>query len=270
MRGDRGRFHCFFGHHHGRHIRLAHADDLAGPWTIHRSGVVPHSSVPAFNLPDGHVASPEAILDGEHLTLFVHGALTPEAHADYDCPLPRGGSQATVALQSTDGIAFATPSPILAPFYLRLFQHGDWYGISWGGLLLRAADGLRRPFDPSHRITLEHTIRHVAIDRHPDGRTLVYFTVTGACPESILRGRLDTAGDWTTWQLVDIEEVRRPTATWEGADLVAEPSSKGAAFEPANALRDPAVLRVGDEAWLLWSVAGEQGIAVGRIVEGGA
>ena len=36
MRGDRGRFHCFFGHHHGRHIRLAHADDLAGPWTVHR------------------------------------------------------------------------------------------------------------------------------------------------------------------------------------------------------------------------------------------
>ena len=48
-----------------------------------------------------------------------------------------------------------------------------------------------------------------------------------------------------------------------------EPSSKGAAFEPANALRDPAVFRVGEEAWLLWSVAGEQGIAIGRIVEGG-
>lgn len=268
MRGDRGRWHCYFGHHHGQHIRLAHADDLAGPWTIHAPGVIPHTSVPAFAVPDGHVSSPEAVLDGHRLILFVHGVLTAEAHAGYDCPLPQGVNQATVALTSTDGITFAPPSPILSPFYLRVFSHrGQWYGISWGGLLSHAADGLMHPFTPSHPIAPGQTIRHIAIDQHPDGRVLIYFTRIGDCPESIMRGRLDTTGDWTTWHLVDLEAVRRPTAAWEGADLPAETSRRGAILGPSNALRDPAIYRDGDSAWLLWSVAGEQGIAIGRIVE---
>jgi hypothetical protein len=35
-----GRYYLYFAHHDGRYIRLAYADDLDGPWKIHRPGVL--------------------------------------------------------------------------------------------------------------------------------------------------------------------------------------------------------------------------------------
>ena len=34
-----GRYYLYFSHHKGTFIRLAYADDLKGPWKIHRPGV---------------------------------------------------------------------------------------------------------------------------------------------------------------------------------------------------------------------------------------
>src|SRR5215831_8994742 len=35
-----GRYYMYFAHHSGRFIRLAYADSLRGPWTIHEPGVL--------------------------------------------------------------------------------------------------------------------------------------------------------------------------------------------------------------------------------------
>ena len=35
-----GRYYLYFAHHKGKHIRLAYADDIAGPWKIHEPGVL--------------------------------------------------------------------------------------------------------------------------------------------------------------------------------------------------------------------------------------
>jgi hypothetical protein len=37
------------------------------------------------------------------------------------------------------------------------------------------------------------------------------------------------------------------------------------AVDPVNELRDPAVFELDDQLWLLYSVAGEQGIALARL-----
>ena len=34
-----GRYYCYFAHHAGSFIRLAYADDMAGPWEIYDPGV---------------------------------------------------------------------------------------------------------------------------------------------------------------------------------------------------------------------------------------
>ena len=46
-----------------------------------------------------------------------------------------------------------------------------------------------------------------------------------------------------------------------------KPSSRGAIDEPAHQLRDPAIYREGDDTFLLYSVAGEQGIAIARLTD---
>ena len=38
--GRRGAYHLYFAHHKGRSIRLAHANDLAGPWRMHPDPVL--------------------------------------------------------------------------------------------------------------------------------------------------------------------------------------------------------------------------------------
>ncbi len=53
---------------------------------------------------------------------------------------------------------------------------------------------------------------------------------------------------------------------YEGAELPAAPSSRGIVTEKERQLRDPAIFREGDETYLLYAVAGEQGIAIARVV----
>ena len=36
-----GRYYLYFAHHDGRYIRLAYSDELPGPWTTYRDGVLP-------------------------------------------------------------------------------------------------------------------------------------------------------------------------------------------------------------------------------------
>ena len=36
-----GKYYLYFADHKGRYIRLAYADELAGPWRIHVSGTLP-------------------------------------------------------------------------------------------------------------------------------------------------------------------------------------------------------------------------------------
>lgn len=117
-------------------------------------------------------------------------------------------------------------------------------------------------FDPEDN---DRRIRHVAVDTEPDGAIRVYYTCSYDQPEHIARARLVTEGNWSEWFLTEAEPIRFPSENWEGADLPQTISRNGAAHQPEHALRDPAVYREGDRLYLLWSVAGEQGIAIGEL-----
>jgi hypothetical protein len=87
----------------------------------------------------------------------------------------------------------------------------------------------------------------------------------GEAPERILHATIDLAGDWTTWRETAPVEVLRPARPWEGADLPVEPSRRGSVDVPVNQLRDPAVYEEEGRVYLLYSVAGERGIALARV-----
>ena len=76
-----GKYYLYFAHHKGKYIRLAYADDLAGPWKIHAPGTLKVEDCICKDSPVGtgesvrhkgaensddnvqHVASPDIIID---------------------------------------------------------------------------------------------------------------------------------------------------------------------------------------------------------------
>src|SRR5208282_2775151 len=76
-----GRYYLYFGHHQGRFIRMAYADDLRGPWKIHEPGVLDVKDTALYRpQPDPrpwytHVASPEVVVDeaNKRIVMQVHG-----------------------------------------------------------------------------------------------------------------------------------------------------------------------------------------------------
>jgi hypothetical protein len=247
-----GRYYLYFAHHGGQFIRLACADDLAGPWRVHRPGALSLDDCPCR----GHVASPDVHVDAaaRQIRMYYHGVT--------------GRGQETFLATSDDGLSFSSAGPEpLAPFYLRAFEHeGTWYGLAKagneGGVLVRSPDGLA-PFEI--RPSFLPNMRHAAVRRVGPRRVEVFFSRAGDCPERILRAGLDLAGDWRHWQLGPFEEVLAPERTWEGADLPAEPSSWGAVHERVRQLRDPAIFTEAGRTFLLYSIAGERGIAIAEL-----
>src|SRR5262245_46433162 len=113
-----GRFYLYFAHHDGRYIRLAYADDLAGPWRTHEAGAL---SLPQSGFA-GHVASPDVHVDERRreIRMYFHGADEPSGPGPRERPgvLPRppdgglAGQHSRVAL-SRDGLAFAARPELL-------------------------------------------------------------------------------------------------------------------------------------------------------------
>jgi hypothetical protein len=245
-----GAYYLYFASHHGKGIRLAWAEGLAGPWRIHPRSVLALEATAAR----GHIASPDVIVDeGRHeVRMYFHGPLRADP-----------GKQATFAASSPDGLSFtASPRPI-APPYLRVFPHrGCEYGIArgptrgGGAVLVRSCDG--KPFVAGP--ALLPRMRHAAVVRRGERLWVVYSRI-GDAPERLLLSTLTLRGEWGRWIATSPVELLRPERPWEGASLPVEPSTEGAAREPRHELRDPALLADGGRLYLFYSVAGERGIA---------
>ena len=84
-------------------------------------------------------------------------------------------------------------------------------------------------------------------------------------PERILFSTIDISVDWQNWQATESIEILRPEHPWEGADAPLEPSIRSVAYGHVNQLRDPAIFVENDHIYLLYSVAGESGIAIAEV-----
>jgi hypothetical protein len=61
--------------------------------------------------------------------------------------------------------------------------------------------------------------------------------------------------------------VLAPETAYEGAGLPLAPSEGGKIDGPARQLRDPAIFEEDGQTYLLYAVAGEQGLAIARLIE---
>ena len=68
------------------------------------------------------------------------------------------------------------------------------------------------------------------------------------------------------WNATEPVEVLRPEKEWEGGNLPLQPSSRSAINIPVNQVRDPAVFEENGKFYLLYSVRGENGIAIADLL----
>ena len=257
--GALGRYYLYFADHRGTYIRLAWADALEGPWTTHEPGVLdladshfPTTCPPCA--PPGayvHIASPDVhvVDERQEIVMYIHGR--------------DAGRQVTRAAVSRRRPALRgearDPGAAVLP---RLPARR---------LLVRPGHARRRVPVPGRPLRLRGGAdavqpRHAALGPPEAGRLAArVLYAAGRRPEHVLQSRIDLAGDWLTWSETPPVEVLRPERDWEGAGLPVEPSRGGAIDVPVNQLRDPAIYEEDGRAWLLYTVAGERGIALAEV-----
>lgn len=242
-----GRYYCYFAHHQGAFIRLAYADDVAGPWSVYGPGVL--------DLRDSffseHIASPDAHVDHERreVRLFYHG-----------CCVATPPTQVTRAATSRDGVRFQAREEVLGLSYWRGFRWRDhYYGLAMPGTFSRSRDPHTGYAEGP--TLFPPTMRHAAVQVVSD--TLrVFWTNVGDAPERILLSTVALTDDWSTWKASAPVPVLEPETAYEGAHLPLAPSERGVIYTPARQLRDPCIFEDEGRVWLFYVVAGEQGIAV--------
>ena len=276
-----GAYYLYFADHKGSYIRLAYADVLTGPWTVHPPGSLQLAdslfpTEPPEVSPED-LARVEARFKGRNLghdalheMTAVHIA-SPDVHVDdeartiimYFHGLEGPGVQVTRVATSPDGIRFEARPEVLGKTYLRAFRHeGMTYAMAMPGQFYRSTDGFTA-FEEGP-LLFNPDMRHAALLLRGD-TLYVFWTQVAQVPERILLSTIDVAGDWRSWRDSDPVEVLRPERDWEGADAPLEPSVRSTAYGHLNQLRDPAVYVEDGRVFLLYAVAGESGIGLAEV-----
>jgi hypothetical protein len=254
-----GRYYLYFAHHGGKFIRLAYADRLEGPWKIHEAGTLRLEEAPRCH---DHVASPDVHVDEARREILMY----------FHCPSGTAGSvdiaeQHTFVAASRDGLRFTADAQPLGPAYFRVFRRGEhYYALVRAGVLLRSRD-MRTPFEPGPTLVppdAGRILRHAAVEMRGDVLR-VYYSRIGDEPERILVSEVTLGADWTQWRASAPATVLRPDRGYEGADRPLEPSKPDEAPGRVRQLRDPAIFREGGRTYLIYSIAGESGLAVAEL-----
>lgn len=260
-----GKYYLYFAHHDGKYIRLAYADKLEGPWKIHKPGVLQISVYPELSALS-HIASPCAIVDAEKkvIRLYAHRGGMSKAEKD---GAEDGGS---LVATSSDGLGFTIQPGRIPAQYHSIFRYGSfWYSIAKGGASFRSADGMkdfapiRLAFPPRDH---PNRPRHCAALVHGDTLFVVCSFIPDE-PERLLLAQFRLNGkDWTKgeWPAIGpFSELLRPETAYEGVNHPIQPSRSGKGTK-LHELRDPAFFEEDGRIYLLYSVAGESGIAIAK------
>lgn len=259
-----GDYYLYFADHRGSYIRMAYTDDITGPWTVYTPGTL--------QLEDSYFPTtcpPCSLAPGQDAALYAHIA-SPDVHVREDLQQivmyfhGRGeGKQFTRVATSTDGIHFEGRAEELGRPYFRVIEHdGYYYAMSMPGYLYRSRDGLSN-FEAGPEL-FNPDMRHSALLIRND-QLYVFYTQAGYAPERILLSTINLSDNWREWTASEAVEVLRPEMDYEGATLPVEPSKRGYIDVRVNQLRDPAIYQEGNRTYLLYSVAGESGIALAEV-----
>jgi hypothetical protein len=246
-----GKYYLYFAHHGGKYIRMAYADRLEGPWKIYAPGVL-HLENSYFN---NHIASPDVhvLNQFKEIRMYYHG-----------CCLESPPGQVTRLAVSSDGLDFTAKPEVIGSYYWRVFYWNNyWYTLEMPGVFRRSSDGISN-FEKGPQLFF-NDMRHCAVQLN-NNELDVFYSNREDCPEHILRATVFLTNDWLKWRRTKEQSILTPEHTYEGTDCPLEKSKGGAATKRMRQLRDPCIFQEANNTYLLYSVAGESGIAISRLV----
>jgi len=250
-----GKYYLYFAHHDGKFIRMAYSDDMRGPWKIYHDGTLKLEDSAC----EDHIASPDVHVDNKNkrIIMYYHG-VTKSSDAPHN--------QCSFTSFSKNGLDFISKSRILGMFYFRVFEYNNkFYAIAKNknidGILYESEDGLS-DFKPV--FNLIPNMRHCATWVNND-YLYVFYTAVGDTPESIMMYKIKLDKDIEKWEIVDTEYILKPEFDWEGGNLPLQPSKFGASLWPVNEVRDPCIFEDDDNLYLLYTIAGEFGVALSKL-----
>jgi len=213
-----------------------------------------------------HISSPEAYVDEENqqIRLYYHGLDSTS------------NEQFTRVASSEEGISFTDKPEKIGNPYFRVFRWKDWHFAlaqdtttenqsDRGVTIFRSDDGLSN-FERGQTI-LNQGVRHVGLRVHQN-RLEIYFTRIGDKPEQILRSDVQLLDEWRDWSPTEPIPVLSPSTEYEGIDRSSRPSAPGSPPGKVNQVRDPEIFTDNTGGvYLFYSIAGESGIAVAKILD---
>jgi hypothetical protein len=264
-----GKYYLYFAHHQGKYIRMAYSDHLEGPWKVYEKGTLKREDCifddGSVKLAVKHIASPDLLIDSAHEELVMYFHISA-GKTDKGKETP----QVTLRATSKDGINFKPEHKILGESYFRVFRwDNQFYALAKGGLY-RSADGysyFEKGRDPYRRINYGDSsihLRHLALLQR--GNTIyIFYSRIGDAPEHIQCSLMQLTKDWTNWEASAPVNVLESENDYEGVKIPVAKSVSGASKNPVHELRDPAIFEELGKTYILYSVAGELGIAIAEL-----
>jgi len=241
-----GNYYLYFAHHRGEYIRMAYSDNITGPYTIYEEGTLKLTQT----VGNDHVASPDVHIDDENQEIIMY----------YHTPFEDW--QYTFRASSTDGINFESDTKKLGMFYFRVF---NWRDRTFSVAKNRNTSGISYELIDGEWIEQDENfipnMRHAAV-LVEDDVVYVFYTIVGEAPESIYCSEIDIDNNWN---LKNTKLLLKPVYHYEHGDLPLTPSAFGGGV--GNELRDPCIYVEGNNKYILYSVIGECGIAIGKLHE---
>jgi len=274
-----GKYYLYFAHHKGKYIRLAYADDLKGPWKIHKPGTlqitdcrcqdgpakaeasVRHEGAESSEDQVTHVASPDVHIDDvkKQIVMYFHCPLTHKSK----------NGQYTLRAISKNGIDFKADTTVLGVSYFRVFKWKDYhYAIARNSKFSRSKDGIaefKEGPNVFNKVQNPSTLRHAAV-KIKDDTLYTFYSRVGDAPERVLLSKIKLTDDWNSWTPTPPVTIVEPEKEYEGGKLPITPSAAGLYYGLVRQLRDPAIFEENNKWYLLYTVAGENAIGIGEIL----
>jgi hypothetical protein len=243
-----GKYYLYFAHHKGKYIRMAYSDNILGPYKLYEPGTLHLSDISGYD----HIASPDVIIDYMNSEIIMY----------YHCKYNNGKTpQSTFHAISKDGLNFFNPINninILHP-YFRYFKFKEQeYGIAMYGLsssiLMKKNNNT---WEVISKLLPKSRHTHVIVLKE---RIFILYSIVGDNPEHIMFCELIIHDDKI--EIINNMSLIFPQYSYEHMNIKSEPSQYGAEYKEVNQLRDPYIIEEDNILYIMYTVGGEQGIAL--------
>lgn len=285
-----GVYYLYFSHHHGSYIRMAYADDLAGPWTIYNpatvygtGGVMTMVELdaavggPPTPYPGGHIASPEVWAEDGPMLFYMwfHASQQTWGHKSGFASSPDGLNW---TIQGAGGLGNGV---ISNGIYMRhMLYSGQYFAICRSAAMVRMGALPNGPQQQVHdQSPFSDSIfpdppndppRHFSSPDLIGSTAWMYHSTIGDAPEHIYGSRIELtppSPGFNNWEIIAPYDLMFSEEDYEGVNEPITPSADGGSYSLVHQLRDPQIYREAGTRYLLGAAGGENSIEIATISE---